>query len=56
MNRITGYGRGWQEEKATTRIARLRQIMRQPASHMAWLVIFSIYCTVLAAIGFLAAA
>lgn len=30
--RITGYGRGWQEEKATKPIARLFQIMREPAN------------------------
>ncbi|MBB5040814.1 hypothetical protein [Shinella fusca] len=30
--RITGYGRGWQEEKATKPIARLFQIMREPAT------------------------
>lgn len=33
---ITGYGKGWQEPKASGRIARLRQIMREPATTTAY--------------------
>jgi len=34
---ITGYGKGWQEPKATTRFARFRQIMREPATTNAYI-------------------
>lgn len=50
MSRITGYGRGWQEEKAGTRVARFLQIMREPASTKAYVSISIAYGVVLAAI------
>ena len=36
-NMITGYGKGWQEPKATTRFGRFRQIMREPATTKAYI-------------------
>ena len=32
MSRITGFGRGWQEQKATGPASRFFQIMREPAT------------------------
>jgi len=34
---ITGYGKGWQEPKATTRFSRFLQIMREPATTNAYI-------------------
>lgn len=39
---LTGYGRGWQEEKAVGRIARFRQRMREPTTTTTYIIIFGI--------------
>lgn len=46
--RMTGYGRGWQEPKASGVRAMLRQIMREPATKKTWYVVSAIYLVLVA--------
>lgn len=49
-SRITGYGRGWQEQKAKGSIARFLQIMREPATTTIYYVASVIWVAFMAAI------
>jgi hypothetical protein len=50
MSKNTGYGRGWQEPKAETKIGRLLQRLREPATttdYVALLAIWAVGITLL---------
>lgn len=49
-SRITGYGRGWHEQKAKGGIARFLQIMREPATTTTYYVASVIWVAFMAAI------